>query len=63
MVNEKSIKFLTPEQVCEILQIGRQKCKDMFNSRDFPSINIFGSLRVKEDTFNDFLSSKRCFTR
>ena len=49
--NQYPIKYLRPEDVKSILQIGMTATYRLFHSNDFPSIKIGSSLRVEESKF------------
>ena len=53
-----NIVMYSPEDVRKLLHLGNTKCLELFNSKDFPSIKIGRSFRVKADCLERFLSER-----
>lgn len=56
---ELNITLYSTDDVCRLLHIGKQKCLQLFHSKEFPSIKIGRKFWVKQDCLNEFLSQKR----
>ena len=53
------IKLYSTDDVCKMLRIGKQKCLQLFNSKDFPSVKIGRKFWIKHDCLDNYLSEKR----
>jgi len=53
------IKLYSTDDVCRMLRIGKQKCLQLFNSKDFPSVKIGRKFWIKHDCLDSYLSQKR----
>lgn len=56
---ELEIQLYSTDDVCRLLHIGKQKCLQLFHSKDFPSIKIGRKFWVKSDCIDEYLSQKR----
>jgi excisionase family DNA binding protein len=55
-VPENKIKYLTIEDVCDMLKIGKSSTYKLFRLKGFPSIKIGNKYIVEEKELLDFLS-------
>ena len=51
------VKYLTPAEVAEILQLSKSTTYKLFNQKGFPSVKIGGNFRVAEDDLERFMKS------
>lgn len=52
------MKFLETKDIRESLNIGNQKCLELFHKKDFPGKKIGKSWLVLEEAFKDYFKMK-----
>lgn len=53
------VNILTPKDVCEMFDIGKNQAYALMNSEGFPSIRLNRKIYVEEDALREWLDSIR----
>jgi excisionase family DNA binding protein len=53
-----ALRVYTPEDLCEVLQIGERKCYELLRSRQIPAMKIGGTWRIAEPVLLAYLQGQ-----
>ena len=49
-------EYLTVNDICKILKIGKTKAYSLVNQKDFPKIKIGHNIRIPKNKFEEYMS-------